>query len=138
MRIWSIHQKYLDVKRLTGVWRETLLAKAVLEGKTTGYKNHPQLIRFKQQSDSILFINTYLEHIHKESKHRNYKFNKDLILNKSTKNKIPVTDKQLIYELNHLKKKLNNPKHLNSITIPEPHSLFNIIKGEIEIWEKIK
>jgi len=138
MRIWSIHPKYLDTKRLTAVWRETLLAKAVLEGKTKGYLNHPQLIRFKQQSSPLEFINTYLIHIHNESKNRNYNFNKKLISNMLTKNKIQVTDKQLIYELNHLKNKLNNPQHLKSIIIPEPHPVFKVIKGEVEIWEKIK
>jgi hypothetical protein len=57
MRIWSIHPKYLDAKRLTAVWRETLLAKAVLEGKTKSYKNHPQLIRFKPLQNPLVFIN---------------------------------------------------------------------------------
>jgi hypothetical protein len=28
---------------LVAVWREGLLAQAVLQGKTNGYKNHPQL-----------------------------------------------------------------------------------------------
>ncbi|MBZ4683793.1 MAG: hypothetical protein JG768_1220 [Fusobacteriales bacterium] len=47
MRLWSIHPKYLDTKGLLATWREVLLAKKVLEGNTKGYKNHPQLIRFK-------------------------------------------------------------------------------------------
>ena len=34
MRIWSLHPKYLDPKGLVALWRETLLAKHVLEGKT--------------------------------------------------------------------------------------------------------
>jgi hypothetical protein len=41
MRIWSIHPKYLDAKGLVALWRETILAKNVLEEKTNGYKNHP-------------------------------------------------------------------------------------------------
>ena len=40
MRIWSLHPKYLDAKGIVALWRETLLAKHVLEGKTKGYKNH--------------------------------------------------------------------------------------------------
>ena len=48
MRIWSLHPKYLDTKGLVALWRETLLAKHVLEGKTKGYRNHPQLDRFKK------------------------------------------------------------------------------------------
>ena len=50
MRIWSIHPKYLDTKGLVALWRETLLAKNVLEEKTKGYKYHPQLIRFKSSA----------------------------------------------------------------------------------------
>jgi len=46
MRIWSLHPKYLDAKGLVALWRDALLARHVLQGKTTGYKNHPQLNRF--------------------------------------------------------------------------------------------
>lgn len=53
MRIWSIHPKYLDSKGLLAVWRETLLAKHVLEGKTKRYKNHPKLSRFKSQKEPL-------------------------------------------------------------------------------------
>jgi len=47
MRLWSLHPSYLDAKGLVALWREGLLAKAVLNGQTKGYKNHPQLERFK-------------------------------------------------------------------------------------------
>ena len=60
MRLWSIHPKYLDSKGLVAVWREGLLARSVLDGKTKGYKNHPQLIRFKNQKEPLLFLDTYL------------------------------------------------------------------------------
>ncbi len=52
MRLWSLHPVYLDSKGLVALWREALLAKAVLKGETMGYKNHPQLIRFR---DSVNF-----------------------------------------------------------------------------------
>lgn len=64
MRIWSLHPKYLDVKGLTAVWKETLLAKTVLENKTKGYKQHSQLIRFKDTDDALSYINLYLKHIY--------------------------------------------------------------------------
>lgn len=51
MRLWSIHPKYLDAKGLVALWREGLLALAVLEGKTNGYRNHPQLERFRAEKD---------------------------------------------------------------------------------------
>jgi hypothetical protein len=59
MRIWSIHPKYLDTKGIVALWREALLAKNVLEGKTKGYKNHPQLDRFKSASKPSDAINYY-------------------------------------------------------------------------------
>lgn len=144
MRIWSIHPKYLDAKRLTGVWRETLLARKVLEGKTKGYKNHPQLIRFRQQANPLHFINLYLHNIYLESIKRGYNFDKtkynfdETKLIKKLTTKISVTEKQLIYELNHLRKKLNNKTFMNSTIVPEPNSIFKTIKGEIESWEKIR
>ena len=49
MRLWSIHPKYLDSKGLIACWREGLLAQKVLLGETKGYKNHPQLDRFKNK-----------------------------------------------------------------------------------------
>ena len=60
MRLWSIHPRYLDAKGIVALWREGLLAKKVLEGKTRGYRHHPELERFKEQADPVLFINTYL------------------------------------------------------------------------------
>ena len=48
MRLWSIHPSYLDRKGLVALWGEGLLAKNILEGKTKGFKNHPQLERFKK------------------------------------------------------------------------------------------
>ena len=60
MRLWSLHPKYLDTKGLVALWREALLAKHVLEGKTIGYKNHPQLNRFKDSGNAVNFINGYL------------------------------------------------------------------------------
>ena len=79
MRIWSIHPKYLDSKGLVALWRETLLAKNVLENKTKGYKNHPQLNRFRESKKAIDCIDQYLWEVYKESEIRNYSFNKNKI-----------------------------------------------------------
>ena len=43
MRLWSLHPKYLDPAGLVALWRETLLARAVMNGATRGYQHHPQL-----------------------------------------------------------------------------------------------
>ena len=72
MRLWSLHPKYLDSKGLTALWREGLLARAVLKGKTRGYKNHPQLIKFKNLTNPISFIDSYLLNVYKESELRSY------------------------------------------------------------------
>ena len=61
VRLWSLHPKYLDAKGLVALWREGLLAQAVLLGKTKGYKNHPQLERFRESSDPEGAIADYLE-----------------------------------------------------------------------------
>jgi Pyrimidine dimer DNA glycosylase len=51
MRIWSLHPRYLDRQGLTAGWREGLLAQKVLTGTTKGYRNHPQLRRFRAPGD---------------------------------------------------------------------------------------
>lgn len=143
MRLWSIHPKYLDKIGLIALWRESLLAQAVLNGKTKGYKNHPQLLRFKNSDTPIISISAYLYYIYYESKERKYSFNNSKILKPYESIKIPCTSKQLEYEFLHLKNKLINRnieafKSIHLINIPEPNPIFKIIEGEIENWEVIK
>ena len=61
MRLWSLSPVYLDTKGLLAAWREGLLALAVLEGRTRGYRNHPQLIRFRAASAPAECAVRYLE-----------------------------------------------------------------------------
>lgn len=142
MRIWSLHPKYLDTKGLVALWRETLLAKHVLEGKTKGYTNHPQLIRFKKVENPQAAIHQYLAEILEEAKIRGYKFDSNKINFDFTPIQIPVTTGQLEYELEHLAKKLSvrDPEKLR--TLPETKlletvSIFYVVEGEIESWEII-
>lgn len=139
MRLWSLHPKYLDTKGLTALWREALLARKALKKQTKAYQNHPQLNRFK--SLPLKYINTYLYHVYQESCRRNYCFDKTKIKKPLTKNKLTVTNQQLEYEFQHLKKKLKkrSPKKYQEIksSKPKPHPLFQIKKGKIEDWEKI-
>ncbi|MGB9634032.1 MAG: pyrimidine dimer DNA glycosylase/endonuclease V, partial [Chloroflexaceae bacterium] len=74
MRLWSLHPSYLDARGLTALWREGLLAKAVLEGKARGYQNHPQLERFTSQPDPQAAINAYLWDVADEALRRGYRF----------------------------------------------------------------
>jgi hypothetical protein len=148
MRLWSLDFKYLDRKGLLAVWRESLLAKKVLEGKTKGYKNHPQLIRFKNSKNPLKTINLYLYEIYKESVKRGYSFNLSkikLYFNKNPEKfeKIPLTKKQLIFEFNHLLKKLEERDIIQYNKIVKtkkinPNNIFYLIKGEIENWENLK
>ncbi len=144
MRLWSISPKYLDVKGLVAVWREGLLAQKVLKGETKGYKHHPQLKRFKNVSDSVSAISSYLYYIYLESKKRNYNFNFKKIDPSFEKfsEKIIVTDGQLEYEFKHLKTKLRVRdkvlfNKLANISKVEAHPIFKIENGDICFWEKI-
>ena len=76
MRLWTLHPKYLDRMGLTAVWREGLLAQKVLSGKTSGYKNHPQLIRFRESGKPVRAIGVYLKGIHMEAARRGYAFDR--------------------------------------------------------------
>jgi hypothetical protein len=143
MRIWSLHPKYLDAKGLVALWRETLLAKNVLQGKTKGYKNHPQLIRFKNAVDPLVAINLYLEEVYHESLERGYNFNKNKFTEiEGNQLKLSVTKGQIDYEWQHLLKKLkirdlNRYEKLRNINKIEIHPIFFVIDGEIEDWEII-
>lgn len=144
MRLWSIDPSYLDAIGLIALWREALLAKKVLEGKTKGYKFHPQLIRFKKSTDPITAISAYLSYVYFEAKRRGYSFNKDKISIIELKEIIPVTKGQLQFEVRHLKEKIKKrKKHWISeskIISPDsriiPNSVFRIVDGDIEEWEK--
>jgi hypothetical protein len=142
MRLWSLHPKYLDSKGLVALWREALLAKAVLNGETKGYKNHPQLTRFKINKNPKALINTYLLHIYHESLSRGYKFNRNKIGSEFTQSKIKVTQGQIEYELEHLilKLEIRDPsRYIELINIKElePNPIFIVVDGGIEPWEII-
>ena len=142
MRLWSLHPKYLDAKGLVALWREALLAKHVLEGKTKGYKNHPQLARFKAAKDPIAAINYYLHIIHKEASERGYSFDARKFDPRSSHPKLRVTSGQIDYEAKHLRAKLRirDPKNyraLKPVRSFEPHPLFRVVRGETEPWEKV-
>lgn len=142
MRLWSIHPEYLDTKGLVALWREALLAQKVLLGETKGYKNHPQLKRFKKTDNSLGAIANYLRHIEKEADKRGYNFNRDKIINERTKAKILVTNGQIEYEFHHLLIKLKERdlvlyKKLKNIKTIKLHPLFKKKKGGIEEWEVV-
>jgi len=140
MRIWSIHPQHLDAKGLVALWRETLLAQKVLRGQTKGYRNHPQLKRFKSHAAPLAAIGAYLQAVQLEAARRGYNFDASKILNKGLAAKILVTEGQVAYELGHLKAKLKVRdfaayEKLNNNASPSLHPLFILIDGGIEDWE---
>ena len=76
MRLWSLHPQYLDVKGLTAVWREGLLAQKVLQGGTRGYRHHPQLQRFRLQPHPVAAVAVYLFAVWVEAERRGYHFDR--------------------------------------------------------------
>jgi hypothetical protein len=74
MRLWAVHPKYLDALGLVALWREALLAQAVLRRRGRGYARHPQLIRFRRCPRPACAVAEYLRDIHTESEKRGYRF----------------------------------------------------------------
>ncbi len=140
MRLWSIHPEYLDAKGLLGLWREALLAQKVLMGETKGYTEHPQLDRFKNHPLTICAIGSYLKYVYEEGRRRGYGLDKDKIIY-TFPVEINVTSGQIIYEFEHLKKKLKTRdqekyREISRVEVVKPHPLFRVIEGPKEVWEK--
>ncbi len=140
MRLWSIHPEYLDAKGLVALWREGLLAQKVLLGETAGYKNHPQLVRFRNTRNPPGAIATYLRFVAAEAERRGYDFNKGKILNRRIRSHLPLASGQLEYEFVHLLKKLKQRDleaylRLRDVIEIKPHPLFVLQPGEVEAWE---
>ena len=142
MRLWTVHPRYLDTKGLLALWREGLLAQQVLRNMTSGYRNHPQLRRFKASPDPPAAIAAYLRAVYGESSRRGYKFVEEKIGRDDFGGRIVCTRGQLLYEWEHLKNKLrlrDAARHgeLVGLPEPEPHPLFDIVEGGVEDWEVV-
>src|SRR4051812_28250620 len=142
MRLWTLHPRYLDPKGLVACWREALLAQKVLRGATRGYRNHPQLLRFRTTADPVLAIAAFLHEIASEAQRRGYHFDLGKIVAPRSAQKIRETRGQLDYEWAHLRRKLRArapavARELREIEKPEPHPLFQIVRGKIREWEKL-
>ena len=141
MRIWSLHPQHLDAKGLVALWRETLLAQKVLRGETKGYRNHPQLARFKKHPEPLQAIAAYLHEVQREAGCRGYNFDVSKIGAHGKVRRIPVTDGQVAYEWAHLRAKLklrDAAAYERSRDIkPALHPLFRLVSGEVEDWEVV-
>lgn len=142
MRLWSVHPSYLDTKGLVALWREGLLAQNVLLGKTKGYKNHPQLKRFKVTENPIGAIASYLRAVVDEADNRGYNFDRSKIINEEFRGMMMITTGQLDYEFRRLLEKLKERDparyaQLYKTDRIEPHPIFKKVAGDREDWEVI-
>lgn len=140
MRLWTLHPCYLDSRGLVALWREALLAQAVLGGHTSGYTRHPQLLRFREAPSPLAAIANYLHDVQAEATARGYRFDASKIVACRSTATIAATRGQLEYEWGHLAAKLRvrDPAWLGqfvSLSLPEPHPLFQLVPGPLADWE---
>ena len=142
MRLWTIHPRHLDAAGLVALWREALLAQAVLLDRTRGYTRHPQLERFRNADDPAAYIANYLRVVADEAKSRGYAFDSTRIVAPARAVRpIAETKGQLLYEWEHLGRKLErrSPKWYRDKIAgapPTSHPLFRIVAGGVRNWER--
>ncbi|MDO5727380.1 MAG: pyrimidine dimer DNA glycosylase/endonuclease V [Bowdeniella nasicola] len=154
MRLWSVHPAVLDRRALVACWRESLLAQAVLRGATRGYRNHPQLERWRAHHQPLAVLGGYLTCLWWEARERGYNFNAakiasppmDLNAVRATSElpvglRLAVTDAQLAYELVHLRAKVAARAAEELWRLPaagEPipaAAIFDVVPGPVASWE---
>ena len=143
MRLWTIHPRYLDARGLVAVWREALLARAVLAGRTRGYTAHPQLLRFRAARDPLAAIDAFLAGVADEAALRGYRFDRRKLRRRRRAARIAETHGQLRAEWRHLRVKLRKRAPLwlrkwRGLAAPEPHPLFRLVPGPVRRWEKAR
>ena len=141
MRLWSLHPRYLDPQGLVALWREALLARAVLDGRTRGYRQHPQLERFRMQAEPLASIDAYLAAVHAEAVARGYAFDRSKFAPAPQAPAMRVTRGQLACEWQHLLHKLAARSPLLharwQAQMPQPHPLFTLEDGPRAAWERM-
>ena len=143
MRLWTFHPRYLDAQGLVALWREALLARGVLRGRTNGYRQHPQLKRFRSCPSPRVAINRYLALVYAEAHSRGYAFDRSKLGRIGSGQRIRATDGQLQYEWLWFLSKLQRRSpslyrsHLEVI-LPAAHSLFRVVPGPIADWEHVR
>lgn len=137
MRLWSLHPALLDRAALVAGWREGLLAQKVLAGQTKGYRNHPQLDRFKIMKDPSAAIGSWLQGLAEEADARGYHFDHSKIIVADPHIRIDVTRGQLDFEMEHLRTKVaaRQPEWLPRLDVTTAHPIFTVVEGGIEAWE---
>ena len=140
MRLWSLHPRHLDAAGLVALWREGLLARAVLRGETRGYTRHPQLQRFRAHPRPRRAIEAYLHAVCDEAHARGYRFDRGKLGARHAVSPIAVSDGQRDFEWAHLLRKLavRSPAlHARVIAAaPTLHPMLVLEPGPIADWER--
>lgn len=143
MRLWSLHPGLLDRAALVAGWREGLLAQKVLRGLTTGYRHHPQLVRFQTLDDPVAGIATWLHGVADEADARGYRFDRQRVVMAAGDHRLAVTSGQLELEWEHLRAKvaLRDPAWLPRLGeteggVPRAHPMLDVVPGPAEAWER--
>jgi hypothetical protein len=143
MRLWTLHPRHLDAAGLVALWREALLAQAVLLGRTRGYTRHPQLQRFQAAADPTASIGAYLRAVAGEATSRGYSFDATRIVAPERQvARIAETRGQLLYEWEHLARKLQrrSPTWYTDRIVgakPTAQPIFRIVAGGVRDWERL-
>jgi hypothetical protein len=141
MRLWSVHPRHLDARGLVALWREGLLARAVLGGATRGYRHHPQLDRFRARRDPVAALDCYLSRVLDEARTRGYAFDGSKIHYRRCRHRaVAVTVGQIEHEWEHLLGKLEarDPARARKERRrrPAPHGCFRAAAGPVAAWER--
>ena len=113
----------------------------MLAGKTRGYRNHPQLERFREQADPLASVDAYLWVVQQEAARRGYRFDGSKLGECQEAPGIPVTAGQLALEWAHRGRKLEarSPQVAQQwaeVQAPEPHPSFKPAPGGVAGWER--
>ena len=141
MRLWSLHPAHLDRPGLVALWREALLAQAVLASRTRGYRQHPQLERFRECSAPRGALAAYLDVVREEAGHRGYRFDPARVDEvERWDGTLVVTAGQLTFEREHLLAKLQTRSpadHAVQRALEvRAHPLFTVVEGPVASWER--
>jgi hypothetical protein len=141
MRLWTLHPRHLDPKGLVALWREGLLARAVLRDATTGYRRHPQLERFRAAARPLDTLDAYLHAVCDEAGARGYRFDRAKLGALVPVPPLDATRGQLDFEWRHLLAKLAvRAPELHArwrAVVPDAHPLFRIVEDDgVAPWER--
>ena len=119
----------------------TLLAQAVLAGRTRGYRHHPQLERFRESPSPGGALAAYLDVVREEATARGYRFDPGRVDEvERWDGTIEVTTGQLTLEREHLLAKLHTRSPADHAVQRKlevrAHPLFTVVEGPVASWER--